>query len=115
VYYRVSRQATPPSAVTELKADFRRKRGRHFSAHRPNQVRHRIQRAFKNITVSNCVFEFCRGLALKTVDGQLREDVTIRNITMRKIVNAPSSCCGSPKLRSAVISTASTKPRLKAV
>src|SRR5262249_42811815 len=44
---------------------------------------------FKNITVSNCVFEFCRGLALETVDGGLLEDVTISNIAMRDIVNAP--------------------------
>jgi polygalacturonase len=44
---------------------------------------------FKNITISNCVFDFCRGLALETVDGALLEDVTISNITMRDIVNAP--------------------------
>jgi hypothetical protein len=44
---------------------------------------------FKNITISNCVFDFCRGLALETVDGALLEDVTITNITMRDIVNAP--------------------------
>ncbi len=44
---------------------------------------------FKNITISNCVFEFCRGLALETVDGALLEDVTITNITMRDIVNSP--------------------------
>ncbi len=44
---------------------------------------------FKNITISNCVFERCRGLALETVDGGLLEDVTISNITMRDIVNAP--------------------------
>lgn len=44
---------------------------------------------FKNITISNCVFEYCRGLALETVDGALLEDVTITNITMRDIVNAP--------------------------
>jgi len=44
---------------------------------------------FKNITISNCVFEFCRGLALETVDGGLLEDVTINNITMRDIVNSP--------------------------
>ncbi|MBN1359975.1 MAG: glycoside hydrolase family 28 protein [Sedimentisphaerales bacterium] len=44
---------------------------------------------FKNITISNCVFERCRGLALETVDGGLLEDVTISNITMREIVNAP--------------------------
>lgn len=44
---------------------------------------------FKNITISNCVFDFCRGLALESVDGALLEDVTITNITMRDIVNAP--------------------------
>jgi polygalacturonase len=44
---------------------------------------------FKNITISNCVFEYCRGLALETVDGGLLEDVTISNITMRDIVNSP--------------------------
>lgn len=44
---------------------------------------------FKNITISNCVFEYCRGLALETVDGALLEDVTITNITMRDIINSP--------------------------
>jgi polygalacturonase len=44
---------------------------------------------FKNITISNCVFSYCRGLALETVDGALLEDVTITNITMRDVVNAP--------------------------
>ncbi|HEY4147378.1 MAG TPA: glycosyl hydrolase family 28-related protein [Chitinophagaceae bacterium] len=44
---------------------------------------------FKNVTISNCVFEYSRGLALETVDGALLEDVTITNITMRDITNAP--------------------------
>ena len=44
---------------------------------------------FKNITISNCVFDYCRGLALETVDGAILEDVTITNITMRDVVNAP--------------------------
>ena len=44
---------------------------------------------FKNITISNCVFTYCRGLALETVDGALLEDVTISNITMRDIGNSP--------------------------
>ena len=44
---------------------------------------------FKNITISNCVFIYCRGLALESVDGALLEDVTISNITMKDIVNAP--------------------------
>jgi hypothetical protein len=44
---------------------------------------------FKNITITNCIFDYCRGLALETVDGGLLEDVTISNITMRDITNAP--------------------------
>ncbi|MFD1874366.1 glycoside hydrolase family 28 protein [Hymenobacter bucti] len=44
---------------------------------------------FRNIAISNCVFEYCRGLALETVDGGLLEDVVISNITMRDIINAP--------------------------
>lgn len=44
---------------------------------------------FRNITISNCVFDHCRGLALETVDGAVLEDITISNITMRDIVNAP--------------------------
>jgi polygalacturonase len=44
---------------------------------------------FKNITITNCVFDYCRGLALETVDGGLLEDVTISNITMRDVVNDP--------------------------
>ena len=44
---------------------------------------------FKNITISNCVFNHCRGLALESVDGGNIEDVNINNITMQNIVNAP--------------------------
>jgi len=44
---------------------------------------------FRNITISNCVFEGCQGLALETVDGALLEDITVTNISMRDIVSAP--------------------------
>ncbi len=44
---------------------------------------------FRNITVSNCVIENCRGIALESVDGALLEDVAITNITMRDIVDVP--------------------------
>lgn len=44
---------------------------------------------FKNITITNCVFDHCQGLALETVDGGDLEDVTISNITMRYIYNMP--------------------------
>jgi polygalacturonase len=44
---------------------------------------------FKNITITNCIFEVCGGLAIESVDGGVIEDVTIDNIAMRNIVNAP--------------------------
>jgi polygalacturonase len=44
---------------------------------------------FKNIAISNCVFDNSRGLALETVDGAALEDITISNITMRDVGNAP--------------------------
>jgi len=44
---------------------------------------------FRNITISNCVFDRSRGLALETVDGGDIEDVAISNITMRDITTAP--------------------------
>lgn len=45
--------------------------------------------SFRNITISNCVFDYSRGLALETVDGARLEDISINNITMRDIANAP--------------------------
>jgi polygalacturonase len=44
---------------------------------------------FKNITISNCVFEGCEGLALESEDGALCEDITISNITQRDVVHSP--------------------------
>ena len=44
---------------------------------------------FRNISISNCVFEGCQGLALETVDGALLEDITVTNITMRDIISCP--------------------------
>jgi polygalacturonase len=44
---------------------------------------------FRNVTVSNCVIEDCRGIALETVDGGLLEDVSISNITMRGVTDVP--------------------------
>ncbi len=44
---------------------------------------------FKNITVSNCVFEHSRGLAIETADGGIIEDIVIDNITMRDITDTP--------------------------
>ena len=45
--------------------------------------------AFRNITISNVVFDRSRGLAIETVDGATIEDVAITNLTMREVSNAP--------------------------
>jgi polygalacturonase len=44
---------------------------------------------FRNITISNIVFDTSRGLALESVDGANIEDIAISNITMRDVSNAP--------------------------
>jgi polygalacturonase len=44
---------------------------------------------FRNITIGNCIFESCRGLALETVDGGILEDITVTGLTMRDVRNAP--------------------------
>ena len=44
---------------------------------------------FKNITISNCVFDRCRGFALESVDGSCIEDITVTNISMRGLVHSP--------------------------
>jgi len=44
---------------------------------------------FRNIAISNCVFDRSRGLALETVDGGSIEDVTVTNLTMRDVTTAP--------------------------
>ncbi|HEU5078964.1 MAG TPA: glycosyl hydrolase family 28-related protein [Opitutaceae bacterium] len=44
---------------------------------------------FRNIAITNCVFEFCRGLALEQVDGGVLEDIVVSNISMREVMNSP--------------------------
>lgn len=44
---------------------------------------------FKNIAISNCIFEGCEGLALESEDGALAEDISVTNITMRDCVSSP--------------------------
>ena len=44
---------------------------------------------FRNITISNCIFESCRGFALESVDGGPVEDIIFTGVTMRDIRNAP--------------------------
>ena len=44
---------------------------------------------FRNITISNCTFRHCRGLALEEVDGGLMENISINNITMLDVWEYP--------------------------
>jgi polygalacturonase len=44
---------------------------------------------FKNITITNIVFDDCRGIAIESVDGSHIEDISISNITMRQVANSP--------------------------
>lgn len=44
---------------------------------------------FRNVAITNCVFEFCRGLALEQVDGAMMENIVVSNISMRDVMNAP--------------------------
>ncbi len=55
---------------------------------------------FRNITIANCTFDNCRGLALETVDGGMLEDVAVSNITMRHIFNSPIFIRRGARLRS---------------
>ncbi|HEY8995317.1 MAG TPA: glycoside hydrolase family 28 protein [Lacunisphaera sp.] len=68
---------------------------------------------FRNITISNCVFEYCRGLALESVDGALMEDITVTNITMRDIVNAPIYVRLGTRLRGPAGTKVGTAKRIK--
>lgn len=55
---------------------------------------------FRNIAITNCVFEYCRGLALEQVDGGVMEDIVISNLTMREVMNAPLFVRLGARLRS---------------
>jgi polygalacturonase len=44
---------------------------------------------FKNITISNCTFRDCMGLAIEEVDGAMLEDINVSNITMRNVKDCP--------------------------
>lgn len=44
---------------------------------------------FKNIVITDCIFERSRGLALEAVDGGWLEDIVVSDITMRDVGNAP--------------------------
>jgi hypothetical protein len=44
---------------------------------------------FRNVTVANCTFRSCRGLALEEVDGGIMENISINNLTMMDVWQYP--------------------------
>lgn len=44
---------------------------------------------FRNVTIRNCEFKRCRGLALETVDGAPLENIKVKGIKMDDIWNSP--------------------------
>jgi polygalacturonase len=44
---------------------------------------------FKNITITNCLFDDCEGLAIESVDGGVIDNVTISNLAMRGLTGSP--------------------------
>ncbi len=61
---------------------------------------------YRNIAITNCIFEYCRGLALEQVDGGVMEDIVVNNLTMRDIMNAPIFVRVGARLRSPAAPTA---------
>lgn len=68
---------------------------------------------FRNLTITNCVFESCRGLALEEVDGGQMEDIAISNLTMRDINNAPIYIRLGERLRGPAPIAAGTARRIR--
>lgn len=44
---------------------------------------------FRNVTVSNCVFDSSHGFILESEDGAVCEDITVTNLAMRGTFNSP--------------------------
>ncbi len=44
---------------------------------------------FRNVTIANCTFRSCRGLALEEVDGGILENISVNNLTMMNVVDYP--------------------------
>ena len=44
---------------------------------------------FRRITITNCVFDHCNGLAIESVDGGVIEDVAVSNLVMRDVTSSP--------------------------
>jgi polygalacturonase len=63
---------------------------------------------FRNITIANCVFRSCRGLALEQVDGGIMENITINNISMVDVPVYPIYITTGKRNRGPNVTTVST-------
>lgn len=54
---------------------------------------------YRNIAISGCVFDRCRGLALESVDGGVMEEISVDNIVMRDVTTAPLFVCTGDRRR----------------
>jgi parallel beta-helix repeat protein len=63
---------------------------------------------FRNITISNCTFRGCRGLALEQVDGGILENITITNITMMDLYHYAIYIATGKRNRSPEVTTPSS-------
>jgi len=54
---------------------------------------------FHHITIRNCTFNHCRGLALETVDGARMEHIRVSRLRMDDIVNSPIYICVGDRMR----------------
>ncbi len=76
---------------TYLAGTFERKYNRYSAASGPTgRIKFGTEGngGFKNVAISNCTFDYCRGLAIEEVDGGSLEDITIDNLTMRDVPNS---------------------------
>jgi polygalacturonase len=64
---------------------------KHYHTQRTGRIKFGTESngGFKNIAISNCVFDDCEGLAIESVDGGVIDNVSISNLVMRDIVNSP--------------------------
>lgn len=67
---------------------------------------------FRNIAITNCVFDFCRGLALEQVDGGVLEDIVVSNLSMRDVMNSPVFIRLASRNRTSAVSARGSAQRI---
>lgn len=67
---------------------------------------------FRNVTVANCTFRSCRGLALEEVDGGLMENITINNLAMMDVPAYPIYITTGKRNRGPNVTTSSRMRRI---